>query len=121
LLHQLGILVDEVLPARFHDVHDVRHRLGEREQLADTALAFRARRERLHEVGRIDAGPARNASSESENETSTSLMSFSGSTPCFFSIRANGPWVPPPMIEMPTGLALQVLDLLDRRVSFTAQ
>ena len=65
--------------------------------------------------------PVRSASSESENETSTSLMSFSGSTPCFFSIRANGPCVPPPMMLMPTVLPFRSSTFLIGESSFTAQ
>ena len=65
--------------------------------------------------------PWRSASSESENDTSTSLMSLSGSTPARLSIRLNGPCVPPPMIEMPTVLPLRSATVLIGLSSFTAQ
>ena len=42
-------------------------------------------------IGAASTRPDRTASSDSEKPSSTSLMSFSGSTPCCFSSNAIGP------------------------------
>ena len=53
--NEIGILVDEVLPAHLHDVHDVLLLVLEREQLAQAALGLRARGEGLVEHADVDA------------------------------------------------------------------
>ena len=65
--------------------------------------------------------PWRSASSETAKPTSTSLMSLAGSIPFCFSSMLNGPWVPPPITEMPTVLPLRSAMVLIGESSFTAQ
>src|SRR5260221_13973888 len=60
----------------------------------------------------------RSASSETAKPTSTSLISFVGSTPFCFRSMLNGPWVPPPITDMPTVLPLRSANSFDWRILF---
>ena len=96
-------------------MHDVRHRIGKREQLADAALRFGARRERLHEIGRVDAALPQRVLGERERR-------FDRDRPCrgrrhvLLQHRGERPLRAAADDRDADGLALQVLDLLDRRV-----
>ena len=55
---EVGVLVDEILAAHVHDVHDLLVLVGEREQLAQAALGLGARGEGLVEHADVDAAGA---------------------------------------------------------------
>ena len=101
-------------------MHDVRHRLGQREQFAGAALGFGARREWLVHVDGIDAALAQRVFGNGETDFDE-LDVLGGVDAGLLQQHVERPCVPPPITEMPMVLPLRSAIVLIGESSFTAQ